>query len=53
MSNSQPLLIVVGGPNGSGKITLVDYLVYKGKIESEIINPDKIAKLKLGGFSII
>ena len=45
-----PTLIVIGGPNGSGKITLSSYLIKKGRIKSSIINPDEIAYRELGSY---
>jgi predicted ABC-type ATPase len=44
------LLIIIGGPNGSGKTTLSSYLVEKGRIKSNIINPDQITFKELGGY---
>jgi|ERR1700744_510533 len=44
------LLIIIGGPNGSGKTTLSSYLVEKGRIKSNIINPDEIAFKEFGGY---
>ena len=46
-----PSLIVIGGPNGSGKTTLTSYLVQKGRIRTEVINPDSIAINELGSYS--
>ena len=45
------LLIIIGGPNGSGKTTLTSYLTKKGRIRSEVINPDAIAINELGGYA--
>jgi len=45
-----PSLIVIGGPNGSGKTTLTSYLIQKGRIKSDVINPDEIALNELGGY---
>ena len=44
--NSQPLLIIIGGPNGAGKTTLTNYLIQRGRLNTDItpiINPDNIA----------
>ncbi|WP_448700838.1 zeta toxin family protein [Mucilaginibacter sp. AW1-3] len=45
-----PSLVVIGGPNGSGKTTLTKYLFQKGRIKSEVINPDEIALKELGSY---
>jgi predicted ABC-type ATPase len=50
MPFNRPLLIVIGGPNGSGKTTLSSYLLEKGRIKTNIINPDKIAFEELGSY---
>jgi len=44
--NSQPLLIIIGGPNGAGKTTLTNYLIQRGRLNTDItpiVNPDNIA----------
>ncbi|MGZ3943820.1 MAG: zeta toxin family protein [Mucilaginibacter sp.] len=46
-----PALTVIGGPNGSGKTTLTSYLIQKGRIRTDVINPDQIAQQQLGGYS--
>jgi predicted ABC-type ATPase len=46
-----PSLIVIGGPNGSGKTTLTSYLIQKGRIKTEVINPDDIALKEFGSYS--
>jgi predicted ABC-type ATPase len=38
-----PFLLVVAGPNGSGKGTLTDHLIEAGLDFGEYINPDEIA----------
>ena len=48
-----PLLNIIGGPNGSGKTTLSKYLLQKGRIKSNIINPDEIASNELGSYKNI
>jgi predicted ABC-type ATPase len=50
MKFSKPLLVVIGGPNGSGKTTLSSYLTEKGRVKSEIINPDEIAFKEFGSY---
>jgi predicted ABC-type ATPase len=45
-----PSLIVIGGPNGSGKTTLTKYLLEKGRIKTQVINPDEITANELGGY---
>ncbi|MBS1525038.1 MAG: zeta toxin family protein [Bacteroidetes bacterium] len=46
-----PSLVVIGGPNGSGKTTLTSYLIQRGRIKSQIINPDEIAFKEFGAYS--
>ncbi len=50
MRSDGPTLTVVGGPNGSGKTTLSAYLIAKGRVTSDIINPDMIASVELGSY---
>ncbi|MFB9841927.1 zeta toxin family protein [Mucilaginibacter ginsenosidivorans] len=45
-----PSLVVIGGPNGSGKTTLTSYLIQKGTIKSDVINPDEIAYKEFGDY---
>jgi predicted ABC-type ATPase len=46
-----PTLVVIGGPNGSGKTTLTSYLIQRGRIKSQVINPDEIALKEFGDYS--
>ena len=44
-SNKKPVLVVVAGPNGSGKTTITEALLKHHWLESCVyINPDNIAK---------
>ena len=45
-----PVLVVIGGPNGSRKTTLTSYLLQKGRIKSPVINPDEIAFKEFGDY---
>lgn len=48
----RPLLIVIGGPNGSGKTTITDKVLHHGWRENAIyINPDSVAKDKFGDWN--
>jgi predicted ABC-type ATPase len=46
-----PSLVVIGGPNGSGKTSLTSYLIQKGRIKTDVINPDDIALNEFGSYS--
>ena len=46
-----PSIIVIGGPNGSGKTSLVSYLKNKKRIKTDVINPDEIALNEFGDYS--
>jgi predicted ABC-type ATPase len=46
-----PLIIVIAGPNGSGKTTLTSYLHHKGRIKTDVINPDEIALNQFGSYT--
>jgi len=46
-----PPIIVIGGPNGSGKTSLTSYLIAKRRIKTEVINPDNIAITEFGSYS--
>lgn len=48
-----PYLVVIGGPNGSGKTTLTTYLTAKGRIKTNVINPDDIAISQFGSYSFM
>jgi len=45
-----PAIVVIGGPNGSGKTTLTSHLLQKGRIKTDVINPDNIALNDFGGY---
>jgi predicted ABC-type ATPase len=45
-----PSLVIVGGPNGSGKTTLTSHLIQKGRIKTDVINPDSIAIKEYGSY---
>ncbi|MFA6087174.1 zeta toxin family protein [Mucilaginibacter sp.] len=45
-----PSVVVVGGPNGSGKTTLTSHLIQRGRIKTDVINPDSIALNEFGGY---
>ncbi|MFD0766202.1 ATP-binding cassette domain-containing protein [Mucilaginibacter lutimaris] len=45
-----PSIVVIGGPNGSGKTTLTSHLIQRGKIKTNVINPDNIALNDFGGY---
>nr|WP_067057799.1 zeta toxin family protein [Mucilaginibacter sp. L294] len=45
-----PTVVVIGGPNGSGKTTLTSHLLQKGRIKTDVINPDDIALNSFGGY---
>ncbi|MBD5277058.1 MAG: AAA family ATPase [Bacteroides sp.] len=45
MSNHQPVLIVIAGPNGSGKTSVTTKILHHEWLEdSEYINPDNVAR---------
>ncbi len=47
----QPVLIVIAGPNGSGKTTVTEQILRHEWMEgAEYINPDQIAQDKFGGW---
>jgi predicted ABC-type ATPase len=45
-----PTVVVIGGPNGSGKTTLTSHLIQRGRIKTDVINPDNIALNDFGGY---
>ncbi|WP_289730821.1 zeta toxin family protein [uncultured Alistipes sp.] len=48
----QPVLIVIAGPNGSGKTTVTEQILRHEWMEgAEYINPDRIAKDKFGDWN--
>ncbi len=45
----KPILIVIAGPNGSGKTTITGYLIIHAWFEGHVyINPDTIAQEHFG-----
>ena len=45
----KPILIVIAGPNGSGKTTITSKVLHHEWLEDAIyVNPDQIAQDKLG-----
>ena len=52
MGERKPLLIVVAGPNGSGKTTITAKVLHHEWMEdSYYINPDNIAEERFGGWN--
>ena len=50
--NHKPVLIVIAGPNGSGKTTITTKILHHQWMEDAIyINPDQIAKDKFGDWN--
>lgn len=48
----QPILIVIAGPNGSGKTTVTSQLLQSDWIEDAIyVNPDNVAQEKFGDWN--
>ncbi len=48
----QPILIVIAGPNGSGKTTITSKILRHEWLEdAEYINPDNVAQEKFGGWN--
>ena len=46
-SNHRPVLIVIAGPNGSGKTSVTSKILHHEWLEdSEYINPDNVARAK-------
>ncbi|RFZ92208.1 hypothetical protein D0C36_12270 [Mucilaginibacter conchicola] len=45
-----PEIVVIGGPNGSGKTTLTTHLVQRGRVKTDVINPDSIALNVFGSY---
>ena len=47
--NHKPILIVIAGPNGSGKTTITSKVLHHEWLEDAIyVNPDQIAQEKFG-----
>lgn len=52
MSANKPVLIIVAGPNGSGKTSITEKLLKHHWFDNcEYINPDAIAEKKFGGWN--
>lgn len=52
MTGDRPILIVVAGPNGSGKTTITKKLLMHQWMQGcEYINPDEIAQHEFGGWN--
>ena len=52
MDKIKPTLIVIAGPNGSGKTTITTKVLKHEWVENSIyINPDNIAKEKFGDWN--
>lgn len=48
----QPVLIVIAGPNGSGKTTITSKVLHHEWLEDAVyINPDNVAQTKFGGWN--
>lgn len=52
MVNKKPVLIVVAGPNGSGKTTVTSKILHHQWMENSVyINPDVVAQEEFGGWN--
>ncbi len=52
MKKHQPILIVIAGPNGSGKTTITSKILRHQWLEDAVyINPDNVAQEKFGGWN--
>ena len=50
--NHKPILIVIAGPNGSGKTTITSKVLHHEWLEDAIyVNPDQIAQEKFGNWN--
>lgn len=53
MLNKKPILIIIAGPNGSGKTTITSKILKHEWTEAcEYINPDEIAEKELGDWNL-
>jgi predicted ABC-type ATPase len=51
-SNHKPVLIVIAGPNGSGKTTITSKILHHEWLEDSVyINPDDVAQNKFGDWN--
>lgn len=51
-SSHRPLLIVIAGPNGSGRTTITSQLLRHEWLEDAVyINPDNVARDKFGDWN--
>jgi predicted ABC-type ATPase len=50
-SPAKPVLVIVAGPNGSGKTSLTTCMESKRLVVGEWINPDEIAQADFGGWN--
>ena len=54
VANHRPVLIVIAGPNGSGKTTITSKILrHKWMEDAVYINPDQIAKDKFGDWNSV
>jgi predicted ABC-type ATPase len=52
MENKKPILIVIAGPNGSGKTSITSTILkHEWTIACKYINPDEIAQVELGDWN--
>ena len=52
MENHKPVLIVIAGPNGSGKTTITSKILRHEWLEDAVyVNPDQVAQDKFGDWN--